>query len=396
MNAPQQVLVINAGSTSLKLSLIDCADNAVHITAQHATTFPAASLDRHDYTTAAQKLLAVVEPQLAPQCLIAHRVVHGGDSLGRASRINHASLTKMEALATLAPLHQPPALAVIRALQKQRPTAPMFAVFDTGLYRELPEVARYYALPAELAQEYGIRRYGFHGLAHRSLIEQYRAAGGQARRLITLQLGGGCSATAFLDQQVLDTSMGFSPAEGLMMATRCGRLDTSVVLHLLRHGWDASRIEQLINHQAGLLGVSGLSSDMRVLLQSIANGHAKAELAVDHFCQHLCQQIGAFAASLGGLEALVFGGGIGFGSAEIRARVCHQLAWLGLELDQSLNTANSDHDGQLSAAESAVDIRCFDTAEAPVIAREALAFLADEPVESTSHTPNQSLSRRHG
>ncbi|HUQ51506.1 MAG TPA: acetate/propionate family kinase, partial [Gammaproteobacteria bacterium] len=242
-----------------------------------------------------------------------------------------------EALRELAPLHNPPALAVARATATRFTHAPLYAVFDTAYFADLPPHVRELALPPEWRFGRGLRRFGFHGLAHEYLAREARKLPGRRRRLITLQLGNGCSAAAVLDGKPIDTSMGFSPLEGLIMATRPGDLDAGVLLELARRGESWSTISHGLNREAGLKGLSGASSDVRELLELEAHGHAGATLAMAAFHYRITKYIGAYTAVLGGLDAIAIGGGIGENAPAVRARICRDLEWLGVRLDAAAN-----------------------------------------------------------
>ena len=283
---------------------------------------------------------------------VGHRVVHGGSKFSAPTLLTPEALSELESLNALAPLHNPPALAGIRAARAVfGPDVPMVAVFDTTFHRTLPEHASTYALPHELARRHGLRRYGFHGLAHESMLRRYSELAGvpiSQTNIITVQLGGGCSLAAIREGRSVDTSMGFTPLEGLMMTTRAGDLDPGVLTTLLRHeNLSPSALEDLLNRQCGLLGVSGRSADMRELLAA-APDDARAALAVEMFCYRASKYIGAYLAALGGAQAIVFGGGIGENSPPIRARICARLAWFGLHLDAAKNAAAAGMEARIT------------------------------------------------
>jgi acetate kinase len=278
---------------------------------------------------------------------VGHRVVHGGERFRRPVRLTDAVIAEIEQLSDLAPLHNPPCLAAIRGAQAYLPTdIPMVAVFDTSFHATIPEMAFTYAIAHDLAARHGIRRYGFHGIAHQSLANGYAALTGRERsntRLITLHLGNGCSATAILGGRSVDTSMGLTPLEGLVMGTRSGDLDPAIVAYLARRERvDAQTIEGWLNEKSGLLGVSGLSNDMRELFEAEAAGNPRAALAIELFCYRARKYIGAYLAVLGGADAVVFGGGIGEHSPIIRERICAGMEWCGLKLDRGRNRETVD------------------------------------------------------
>ncbi len=317
---------------------------------------------------------------------VGHRVVHGGDAFIQAVRIDDEVLSQIEEQNDLAPLHNPFCVAGIRTMQRALgETVPMVAVFDTGFHDTLPEHARIYALPLELAKQANIRRYGFHGIAHMSLAAGYaRLTGRPAHqsRLITLQLGNGCSMTAIAQGQSVETSMGFTPLEGLVMGTRSGNVDPAIVCHLMAyHDMNVVEVEQLLNEQSGLLGISGRSSDMQVLLKAVNDeSDMRAQLAIDIFCYRIQHYLGAYLAVLHGADAIVFGGGIGENSPEIRAKVCAGMEWCGLQLDsgrngEAMNVRPGDA-AKISCDSSHITAYVVGTDEARLIAQETFRCLA--------------------
>lgn len=271
---------------------------------------------------------------------VGHRVVHGGQQYFMPILIDEKVLIDLENLIPLAPLHQPHNLAAMRALQEIMPSLPQVACFDTAFHRTQPDVAQLFALPRYIT-DVGVRRYGFHGLSYEyivSVLPDLDASLVKAR-IIVAHLGNGASLCAIQNGRSVATTMGFSPLDGLVMGTRCGSLDPGVLLYLMKHyNMDAHALEQLLYYQSGLLGVSGISSDMHTLLDSDA---PQAKEAVDLFVYRVGREIGSLAAALGGLDALIFTGGIGENSAEIRAKICQWTEWLGLELDVSANEAGA-------------------------------------------------------
>jgi acetate kinase len=255
----------------------------------------------------------------------------------------------------------------------------MVAVFDSAFHRTLPPRAYTYALPHELAERHRVRRYGFHGLAHRSMSERYAAVAGvplAQTRLITVQLGNGCSAAAVAGGQSVDTSMGFTPLEGLVMGTRAGDIDPSVVTYLARkENTTAEEVESWLNRRSGLLGVSGASRDMRELLEREGQGDARCALAVELFCYRVRKYVGAYLAVLGGADAVLFGGGIGEHAAAVRARICAGLEWCGLTLDPGRNAATVGAEGRISADAARLHAYVLPVNEEAVIVRDTLACL---------------------
>jgi acetate kinase len=274
---------------------------------------------------------------------VGHRVVHGGERFQSSVRIDAEVLAGIEECIELAPLHNPANLKGIRAARALLGEGvPDVAVFDTAFHATLPEVAYLYGLPYQYYRRFKLRRYGFHGTSHRYVAYRYRMLRGIPREqvnIVTLHLGNGCSACAIRGGRSVDTSMGFTPLEGLLMGTRSGDVDPSVIEYLSeREGISLQDVLAMLNRQSGLLGVSGLTADMRDLLAEEAeHGDRRARLAVDLFCLRVRKYIGAYLAALGGAEAVVFAGGIGENAPEVRARICAGLEWLGLELDPARN-----------------------------------------------------------
>ncbi|MDE0030080.1 MAG: acetate/propionate family kinase [Deltaproteobacteria bacterium] len=293
---------------------------------------------------------------------VGHRVVHGGADHSAPERVDGRLLADLRALVPLAPLHLPGAVAGIEAVAARFPHLPQAACFDTAFHRRMPELAQRFALPDALWEE-GVRRYGFHGLSYEYVLD---ALGDAARgRVIVAHLGNGASMAAVRDGAPVDTTMGFTPAGGLMMGTRSGDLDPGVLIHLVRErGWGADEIERLVTREAGLMGVSGLSPDMKTLLA--AREDPRAALAVDLFCYQARKHAGALAAVLDGLDTLVFTGGIGERAAPVRRQICEGLAHLGIELDPERNQA---HAGTISTPRSRCTARVIPTDEDLMIAR---------------------------
>ena len=361
------VLVINSGSSSIKFRLVHVVEEpGGGLTTQPALLQGAVkgigsvasfevtgqSVDRstttleiRDHAHALRVLLDRLAGSLGQIEAVGHRVVHGGDQYMNPLLITEQVEAGIDALSELAPLHNPSCLAGIRGARAAfGTTLPMVAVFDTAFHQTMPEVARQYALPVELALRHRIRRYGFHGIAHASLADGYAAYTGnrlEQVRLITLQLGNGCSVTAIAQGRSVETSMGFTPLEGLVMGTRSGDVDVSIVSYLSeREKVEASEVERWLNERSGLLGLSGRSNDMRELLRATHEEQDKrAQCAIDLFCYRVRKYLGSYLAVLGGADAIVFGGGIGENAPEIRERICQNMKWCGLELNRDLNRA---------------------------------------------------------
>jgi len=314
---------------------------------------------------------------------VGHRIVHGGDRFQTSILIDDEAIEALAALEDLAPLHNPPAIRAIRACRAALgASTPMVAAFDTAFHQTLPGYAATYALPYELAERYRIRRYGFHGLAHRSLARRYAELTGIAREqvtIVTLHLGNGCSACAIRHGVSVDTSMGFTPLEGLVMGTRSGNLDPAVVSYLSeQEGVSAAEVEQWLNERSGLLGVSGRSNDMRELLER-AQDDVRCRLAVDLFCYRARQYVGAYLAVLGGAQALVFSGGIGEHSPAIRARICTDMHWCGLSLDATQNAQTIGREGRISSPEARLQAYVIPADEEMLIAQDAAQLLHRSP-----------------
>jgi acetate kinase len=385
MDAGPLLLAVNAGSSSLKAKLYACGDAKL-------TLVSSARLDgigrRHarlrvddvafsggtvgDHARAAEALLDRMFPgssALADRLVaVGHRIVHGGAQFVQPVRITTDVWLELEALRELAPLHNPPALAVARATATRFPRVPLYAVFDTAFFADLPPHARELAVPAEWRFGRGLRRFGFHGLAHQYLVRESRKLPGRRRRLVTLQLGNGCSAAAVLDGNPIDTSMGFSPLEGLIMATRPGDLDPGVLLELVRRGESWSTISHVLHREAGLKGLSGASGDVRELLELEAHGHAGATLAMAAFHHRITKYIGAYAAVLGGLDAIAIGGGIGENAPAVRARICRALEWLGVRLEPNANDEAVGVASRITSTASVVSVDVIPVDEELLIA----------------------------
>jgi acetate kinase len=381
------IVVLNAGSSSIKFSLF-LADRAnleleLHGQVEGVYTAPRFIAKKRDGSIAAEKswgegsrlghdgaldhLVAYLQSELAHHQLIGvgHRVVHGGLDYKAPALVDAKVASTIEKLVPLAPLHQPHNLAPIQWLLERVPDLPQVACFDTSFHSTNPEVAQRFALP-QVLHDAGVRRYGFHGLSYEyisSVMGEFDADAA-AGRVVVLHLGNGSSMCAIQAGRSVATTMGFTALEGLPMGTRSGSLDPGAILHLMnQHGMDARAIEDLLYNQSGLLGVSGISSDMRTLL---ASNSQPARLAVDLYCYRVGRELGSLVAALGGVDAIVFTGGIGENSAVIRKRVCRDAAWLGVELDPAANTAGGP---RITRSESTVSAWSIPTNEELMIAR---------------------------
>ncbi len=360
-----RLLTVNTGSSSVRLAIY-AADGAVLRLVD----------ERHD-TGGSQPEHALRDFIGSEQVdAVAHRVVHGGRKLSTPCVIDSEVEEEIERLAILAPLHNPVALAWLRACRALLGNGvEQIAVFDTGYYAALPEVARCYALPQDLVQKLGLHRYGFHGIAHQAMERRWRhlrpeiAEGG---RVISLQLGAGCSITAVANGSPLDTSMGFSPLEGLVMATRSGDIDPGLLLYLLHTGkMSIDELDRLLNRESGLRGVAG-EHDMQKLL---ASNKPAAQLAIDLYCYRARKYVGAYLAVLGGADAILFGGGVGEHAPEIRERILTGLEWAGIVLDRERNHATVASEARISREDSAIEVWPILVDEARLLAEEALRLL---------------------
>jgi acetate kinase len=389
--AQARILVCNAGSSSLKFSLFNAEDEVLladggidWLTKPAQLVFRGANqpeirkaLKLEKHADAVSRILDDLQAGSSaalqrPEDLLAvgHRVVHGGDRYTSAVRITSEVKRTIEELTDLAPLHNPASLEGINAVERVLPNVPQVAAFDTAFHATLSETARTYPFPKKWTREWGIRRYGFHGLSHSYCsTEAARRIGRRGLRLVIAHLGNGASVSAVNDGVCVDTSMGFTPLEGLMMATRSGTVDPGILIYLLRQKkLDLEELDNALNHQSGLLGISGISSDLRQLLPELPR-NPDARLAVDVYVHRIVQTIGAMAATLGGIDALVFTAGVGEGSAKIRKRVCEKLNYLGLDLDPATNE-DCHPDADIATPASSVRVLVIATREDLTIMRE--------------------------
>jgi acetate kinase len=304
---------------------------------------------------------------------VGHRVVHGGEEFSGSVLIDDTVLRSIERFADLAPLHNPANLTGIRAAMHALPDIPHVACFDTAFHASIPRVAYLYALPYTVYEKYGVRRYGFHGSSHRYVAARTAKILGQspnATNCITVHLGNGCSITAVRHGKSTDTSMGLTPLEGLVMGTRSGDIDPAILFYLADKGYDLASLNKLCNKESGLLGVSGLSNDMRTLTQAAEAGHEQAQLAIDIFCYRVRKYIGAYLAVLGRVDAISFTGGIGERAVDVRARICSDLEPLGIVLDIEKNRCAVGGEATISPPHSRVRLLVVPTDEEGVIAAD--------------------------
>jgi acetate kinase len=316
---------------------------------------------------------------------VGHRVVHGGERFTHSVLVDDPTLKTLEDQIELAPLHMPYNLAGIRAVKASLGAVPQAAVFDTAFHSTLPETSYLYGIPYSLYRRHKIRRYGFHGTSHRYVAYRYRKLTGTARddtNLVTLHLGNGCSACAIKGGDSMDTSMGFTPLEGLVMGTRSGDVDPAVLDYIsVKEGLDLRGVENLLNKQSGLLGISGLTNDMRELLEEAEEHYdRRARLAIDLFCYRVRKYLGAYLAAMGGADAVVFTGGIGQNAAVIRANVLAGLEWFGLELDEEANKATTgQRAGRITREASRLEAWMIPTDEELLIARDTVRLVMGLP-----------------
>jgi len=409
------VLVLNSGSSSLKFQLIVtdrehinknsdervCRGIVERIGGEAIVTVETEQFPRQKFTASLADIPAALDYLIrwisaeksgisqvqspADFHAVGHRVVHGGETFTESAVITDKVLGGIEDCIDLAPLHNPNNVkCILAARQILGPKIPQVAVFDTAFHHSLPEHAYLYALPYHLYRRHHIRRYGFHGISHRYVAYRYRVLCNLTREqthIITLHLGNGCSAAAIRAGYPVDTSMGMTPLEGLVMGTRSGDLDPAIVnLIATKEGLSPYEVEMLLNTQSGLLGISGLTNDMRVLQQELKeHDDRRVRLAIEIFSYRARKYIGAFLACMGGADAVVFTGGIGENSADIRARICTGLEWAGLTLDSKKNEDTSGKEGGISTDDSKLKAFVIPTDEELLIARDTVRCIAGDP-----------------
>ncbi|MDP9054547.1 MAG: acetate kinase [Acidobacteriota bacterium] len=359
-----RILVLNAGSSSLKFNLFESNREVV-----------IAKGEVERVSDMADALASVFQhPGTDRVDAVGNRVVHGGDRFYQSLVIDDAVEKGIEELSVLAPLHNPHNLEAFRAAKRRLPGVPQVAVFDTAFHHSLPPRAYLYGLPYEYMTEKKIRRYGFHGISHRYVSEKLAEIGQTPRgdyRIISCHLGNGCSVCAIEGGKSIDTSMGFTPLEGLIMGARSGDVDPGAILHLIGHEHaDPAQLLHTLNSESGLRGISGVSNDMRDVLQAAQSGNERASLAVDAFCYRVRKYIGEYLAVMNGADALIFTGGIGENAAGIRARICEGMSSLGIAVDRAANEKESKEARKIG--HSAVKVWVVPTNEELLIARDTL------------------------
>ena len=391
----QGILTINAGSSSIKFALFEVANplsekasiagqidgigtDAIHLAAKNRAgqriadqAVPGAAATNHQQ--AFDHLLQWFTSQQGSGQIVAvgHRVVHGGDAYSHPIRLDQAALDQLAQYAKLAPLHQPHNLNGVLAIRAILPDVPQVACFDTAFHRTQPPIAQMYGLPRKLTEE-GAKRYGFHGISYEYIASVLPTHTAKADgRVVVAHLGNGASMTAMVERKCLATTLGFSTIDGLVMGTRCGTIDPGLILHLMESkGMGVKEMTQLLYKESGLLGVSGISNDMRTL---VASDQPEAKEAIELFCYRIVRELGSLSAAAGGLDAIVFTGGIGEHNPGLRQRICEQAAWQGVTIDAAANARN---EVRVSAADSAVDVMVIPTNEEWMIARQAQTLLA--------------------
>jgi acetate kinase len=395
------ILVINAGSTSLKFGLFDA--DAREALLSGSIDWPGG--DRHRAKLAVRRrneqesrsVVDVPDDRTATLCAIqalgadhgvnavGHRVVHGGTEFQGAARIDERVKATIDRLGELAPLHNPPALAAIKTAETAMPGLPQVAVFDTAFFARLPARAYVFPLPHEWYEQWGIRRFGFHGISNTYCAARAAELLGRSPselRIVTCHLGGGCSATAVRNGLPVATTMGFTPLAGLMMGTRSGSVDPGILIHLQRrHGLTVDELDHALNYRSGLLGASGVSADMAKIEAAANQGDQRAQLAFDIFADNVRSIIGAMTVTLGGIDALVFTDRIGEGSRTLRAAACDGLDCIGVRLDPQRN-ADCRPDTDVAAPASTARILVIHTREELMIAREVRRTLSSSPTET--------------
>lgn len=395
-----KVLVINAGSSSLKYQLIDmdtqhvlAKGNCERIGAGGAITHKtdAAKL-QYDVTFPSHreaflevvKVLTTGEGKVIDDVkeisAVGHRVLHGSEVYKVSTLITDKVIEDIESFSELGPLHNPPQAAAMRACRSVfGPETPMVAVFDTSFHQTMPEKAYMFGIPYEYYEKYHIRKYGFHGTSHRYVSGHYLEMSGknpEGTRLIVCHLGNGSSITAVKDGKCVDTTMGFTPLDGLLMGTRSGAVDPSVLTYLAnKENLSPDEMSDILNKKSGFLGVSGLSSDARDLVNASKEGNPRAKLACDMVRYEIKKYIGSYAAAMGGVDAVLFTGGIGENSGELRAECCEGLRFMGLWLDEKENDHNTGSDHKISAADSPVEVWVIPTNEELAIALDTVQIV---------------------
>jgi acetate kinase len=393
-----KILVINAGSSSIKYQLFEMPEEKVIARGLlekigEETSKLTCSCNGKEFKTetkakdhAAGMLLILdslatgetaVIKNVSEIAAVGHRVVHGGEAFTDSAVINQDVISSIEKFADLAPLHNPPNLIGIKAAQKGLPHTLQVACFDTAFHTTIPKVAYIYALPYDIYEKFRVRRYGFHGTSHKYVARRCAAIMGRGKydiNAITCHLGNGCSITAVKAGKSIDTSMGLTPLEGVVMGTRSGDFDPAILFYLAEKGYSMEALNNMCNKQSGLLGISGVSNDMRNLRKQADAGNERAKLAFDIFCYRIKKYIGAYTAALGKLDAIVFTGGIGENSPDVREQCCADLTQIGVSIDHTVNAKTNRVEGLITSADSRVKVYVIPTNEELAIAQDTFAL----------------------
>ena len=394
------ILVLNCGSSSVKYKLIEIKANKVlaeggiekiglpdaFIKFKFGNEKIQQDLDINDHVGAIKSILDNLTSK-EYGCIkdfkeidaVGHRVVHGGEKFNKSVLINDEVIAKIKECYGIAPLHNPVNMAGIDAINEVLPEVPQVGVFDTAFHQTMPAKSYMYALPYKYYAEDGVRRYGFHGTSHRYVSQrvcEFLGVEPKGKRIITCHVGNGGSITAVKDGKSIDTSMGLTPTEGLMMGTRCGDVDPGALIFLMdKHKLSSKDMLNMVNKESGLAGVSGVSSDMREITTAAKQGNEKAILSLEMYEQRITKYVGAFAAEMGGVDIIVFTGGVGEHQSSTRANVCNPLRFMGVEIDDAANDANNGDEGIISTPNSAVKVVVIPTDEEYMIAKDTEAII---------------------
>lgn len=394
------ILVLNCGSSSVKYKLIEIKANKVlaeggiekiglpdaFIKFKFGNEKIQQDLDINDHVGAIKSILDNLTSK-EYGCIkdfkeidaVGHRVVHGGEKFNKSVLINDEVIAKIKECYGIAPLHNPVNMAGIDAINEVLPEVPQVGVFDTAFHQTMPAKSYMYALPYKYYAEDGVRRYGFHGTSHRYVSQRvcdFLGVEPKGKKIITCHVGNGGSITAVKDGKSVDTSMGLTPTEGLMMGTRCGDVDPGALIFLMdKHNLSSKDMLNMVNKESGLAGVSGVSSDMREITAAAKQGNEKAILSLEMYEQRITKYVGAFAAEMGGVDIIVFTGGVGEHQSSTRANVCNPLRFMGVEIDDAANNANNGDEGIISTPNSAVKVVVIPTDEEYMIAKDTEAII---------------------
>lgn len=399
-----KILVLNSGSSSVKYKLIDLEGSSADVMAEGGVekiglpggflkykredgSKATIELGLTDHQGAVKSILSILsDPNEG--CIksydeieaVGHRVVHGGEKFSASVLIDEDVKEKIRECYDIAPLHNPANMTGIEAITALMPGVPQVGVFDTAFHQTMPAKAFMYALPYKYYTEDGVRRYGFHGTSHRYVsgkVCEFLGVSPEGKKIITCHIGNGASMAAIVDGKCVDTSMGLTPVEGLMMGTRVGDVDPGALTYLMtKHGLSAAELQNIINKESGVLGVSGVSNDMREIEAAIAEGNERARLALDMYMLRITKYIGAYAAEMGGVDIIVFTGGVGENQAGLRADVCESLGFMGVEIEKKVNAGIRGVDAVISSVNSRVTVCVIPTDEELMIARDTMDIVS--------------------